>query len=160
MKWITRIVAFTAALFLGAFAASFFVAAESCGFDEAAVVVQTVQYELAAPDRAFSADDLVGTWKGSFGYNAGDCTIEITRAEGDAFYGTLRKEGAEILFKGTFDPESRALSFNETEVVRLGAAMSVWSLGENRGAISRDGRMIYGTGVDEWGQYAWAVSNR
>jgi hypothetical protein len=157
MKWITRIVAFTAALFLGAFAGSFFVASHNTGVDDTAVVVQ---HDLDRQYGARRATDLLGTWTGSWGYNAGDCTIEITRVEGEVFYGTLRKEGAEILFKGTFDPASRALYFKETKVVRLGAAMSVWSLGENRGAISRDGQMMYGTGVDEWGQYAWAVSIR
>ncbi len=156
MRWIARIVAFTAALSCGAFVASFFVASQSASVDDTAVVVQ---HGLDRQYGVRSATDLVGTWKGSFGYNAGDCTIEITRVEGEAFYGTLRKEGAEILFKGTFDPASRALSFKETKVVRLGAAMSVWSLGENRGAISRDGSVMFGTGVDEWGQYAWAVSN-
>lgn len=157
MRWIARIIAFTVALVFGAFAASFFVASQNTGFDGTAVIVRQ---DLEVPTRAFFAEDLLGTWKGSFGYNAGDCTIEITRVDGEVFFGMLRKDGAEILFQGAFDPASRTLFFQETRVVRLGANMSVWSLGENRGSISRDGRMMFGTGVDEWGQYAWAVSNQ
>ncbi|CAN5175608.1 hypothetical protein BH20ACI2_BH20ACI2_10960 [soil metagenome] len=144
-----------AALVSGMFAASFFVASQSTGLDGTAVIVRR---DLEGPYRAFSADDLVGTWKGSWGRNAGDCTIQITWVEGEAFFGTLKKEGAEIHFHGTFNPASRAMFFDETKVVRLGAEMSQWSLGENRGSISRDGRMMFGTGVDEWGQYSWAVS--
>ncbi len=156
MRWTARVFVFTAALVIGTLAASFFVASQSSSVDELAV---DVHYDVARYD-AFSSTDLLGTWKGSWGYNAGDCTIEITRVEGEAFFGTLRKEGAEILFHGTFDPTSRALLFEETKVVRLGAKMSEWSLGENRGSISRDGRTMFGIGVDEWGQYTWAVSNR
>ena len=152
-----RITAFAAALFLGTFVASFFGVNQSPRLDDKGVAIR---HDPAPHHGVFGGEDLLGTWKGSWGYNSGDCTIEITRVEGEAFFGTLRKEGAEILFEGTFDPATRALFFQETKVVRLGAAMSIWSLGENRGSVSSDGRLMYGTGVDEWGQYAWAVSNR
>ena len=146
-----------ATLIFGSFVASFYVASQSQGSDSTSIVVSEHLVGSSAPLRVV---DLLGTWRGSWGYNSGDCTIEIKRVEGEAFYGTLRKDGAEVLFQGTFDPATRSLFFRETKVVRLGANMSIWSLGENGGSISSDGRIMYGTGVDEWGQYAWAVSNR
>ena len=106
-----------------------------------------------------SAKSLLGTWKGSWGHNDGDCTIKIYGVDGDAFYGTLRKEGAEVRFEGTFNPKTRMFYFDETKVVRLGAHMREWSLGKNSGLISEDGRILVGDGHDKWGQYAWAASN-
>ncbi len=157
MKWIGRVFVFTAALSFGAFAASFFVASQTVELADTAVVVE---HDPVMTYGIRSTTDLIGTWQGSWGYNSGDCTIEITHVVGEAFYGTLRKEGAEILIEGRFDPGTREVFFVETYVVRLGAAMTVWSLGENRGAISRDGRLMFGTGIDEWGQYNWAVSSQ
>ena len=52
-------------------------------------------------------ENLRGTWKGTWGYNDGDCMLEIERVSGNHFYGTLTKEGAEIAFRGTYDPTTR-----------------------------------------------------
>ncbi len=107
-----------------------------------------------------TASDLLGSWQGNWGYNTGDCSIQITRVEGDSFYGTLRKEGAEILFEGTFDPAARVIYFEETEIVTLGSEIAEWSLGTNHGRMTRDGAVIFGTGTDKFGEYAWALTNR
>ena len=154
MTWIARIAAFAAALMVGSFTG--FVASQDDSFNGTAVVDQREEID---PRTELTTADLLGTWKGSWGYNSVDCTIEITWVKGDEFSGTLRKEGAEILVHGTFSRATRAVEFREIKVVRLGADMRQWSLGENRGSLSRDGRIMYGTGVDEWGQYAWAVSD-
>lgn len=147
MKWIARIFVFSAALFLGVFSASYLWAGT------------WLDVKVVNSKPKLSAKSLLGTWKGAWGYNEGECEIEIYRAEGTNFYGTLRKEGAEIRIQGTFDPRTRKLYFDETEVLRLGANMTGWSLGENRGVMSHDGRIMVGDGRDEWGQYSWAVSN-
>ena len=147
MKWIARVLVFTAALVFGTFAASLL-------WDTSALITP-----VAAVKTPLGAQNLLGTWKGSWGHNDGDCTIEIYRVDGNDFYGTLRKEGAEIRFVGTFDPDTRMFYFDETKVVRLGAHMLEWSLGKNSGIISENGRILVGDGRDKWGQYGWAASN-
>ena len=153
MKWIARIAVFTGALVFGTFAAalisSFILPSSNFG---------RILFPLSV-ETPSSAKSLLGTWKGTWGYNDGDCMLLIDRVEGNAFYGTLRKEGAVIRFEGTFDPKTRAFYFDEIEVLRLGAHMSGWSLGKNSGIISRDGRILAGDGHDKWGQYTWAASN-
>jgi hypothetical protein len=139
MKWIARVFVFTAALIFGAFAASLF-------------------YSPATATQ-LTAQNLLGTWKGHWGHNDGVCTIVIDRVEGNAFYGTLRKEGAEIRIEGMFNPNTRMLLFDETQVVHIGGHMSGWSLGKNSGILSQDGRILVGDGYDERGQYGWAASN-
>jgi hypothetical protein len=153
MKWIGRVLVFIGALVFGTFAASLFwgeATPSPCHSDPPASV------ERSTPLRA---ENLVGTWKGAWGHDVGECTIEIERVDGNDFYGTLKKDGAVVRFEGTFDPKTRNLNFVETKVVRLGADTSEWSLGKNVGNFSRDGRFLEGTGYDKWGQYAWAVSN-
>jgi hypothetical protein len=149
MRWIARGFVFTVALGFGNFAASLFW--DSTDFQAAA--------PQAAPFETINAEVLLGVWTGTWGYNSGDCTITIDRVDGNKFNGKLRKEGAEILIQGAFDAATRKVDFSETKVVRLGDEMNEWSLGRNSGTISRDGRTLVGTGRDEWGQYAWAVSN-
>ena len=146
MKWIARVSVFVAALSLGIFAASFF-------WVGSRLDVRVVR------SSSLTAESLIGTWQGNWGHNDGECTIEIYSVEGNNFYGTLRKEGAVISIEGVFDPKTRRLSFDETEVLRLGTYMTGWSLGENSGILSRDGRIMVGDGIDGRGQYGWAVSN-
>ena len=106
----------------------------------------------------FRTENLRGSWKGTWGYNDGDCTLEIERVSGNTFYGTLTKDSAEIAFRGTYDPMSRRVSIVETEVLKIDADMGKWSLGTNRGKLSEDGRVMVGGGTDEWGNYGWAAS--
>ena len=104
---------------------------------------------------AVRAEDLLGEWHGSWGYERDTCTIEIKRVDGVKFYGTLKKEGAVITLEGYIDPVMRHVHFKETKVVRLGPAMSMWSLGLNSGNFSADGRTLSGEGTDEFGTYGW-----
>lgn len=120
-----------------------------------------VSYRLA-PVReertvAVRVEDLVGVWRGTWGYGRELCTIEIKRIDGNKFYGTLRKEGAVITLAGTFDAEDRRVFFHETKVVSLGE-YSEWSLGTNNGTFSPDGRTLTGDGIDRWGTYGWDAS--
>jgi len=158
MRWIARVVVFFIGLVVGIFAASLFWGDESPNaLSYAAYVFRPPSsFEQSAP---LTAEDLLGTWKGTWGHDDGDCTLVIDRVEGNDFYGTLRKEGAEIRFAGTFNPRTRMFHFDETKVVRLGSQMSGWSLGKNSGIMSEDGRILVGDGRDQWGQYGWAASN-
>ena len=119
-----------------------------------------VSYTLTpvAPVEAVRAEDLIGTWSGTWGYEHDRCTIEINRVAGRTFYGTLKKEGAVITLEGYIDPVMRRVHFKETRVVRLGPAMSEWSLGLNTGTFSADARSLSGEGTDEWGTYGWTAT--
>jgi hypothetical protein len=101
---------------------------------------------------------LLGTWTGKFGHNLGDCIIEINRIDGNNFYGTLTKGGAQIALAGTLDRNARKVSIRETKVLSLGDYDS-WSLGEDTAVISTDGFSMNGTGYDERGGYGWNVSH-
>ena len=107
---------------------------------------------------AVRAEDLRGVWSGTWGYGRESCTIEIDRIKGEKFYGTLRKEGAEIVIAGSLDPDGRKVYFRETRVLRLGPEMSEWSLGTNLGSFSPDARTLTGTGSDKCGTYGWDAS--
>lgn len=111
----------------------------------------------AAEPTAVTAEDLVGVWRGTWGYNRADCTIEIHRTQGNKFWGTLRKGKAKVSLAGTLEAVSRTVSFRETKVVSHGE-YHPWSLGTNTGSFSRDGRTLTGTGSDEYGSYGWNAS--
>ena len=148
MKWIARVCVFTAALLFGMTAASLF------GYVTTPAVTPVNPPCVGAP---LTAESLLGTWKGTWDHNNAYCTIEIRRVEGNAFYGTLRENRAEVLFEGTFDPKTRMLYLNETKVVSVGT-YAEWSLGKNSGVLSPDGHILVGIGHDKWGQYSWYAS--
>jgi hypothetical protein len=150
MKWMARLVVFTTALVFGTFAASLF------GHGFRPTVAPVTAPNATTP---LTAESLLGTWQGKWGHNNGECTIEISRVEGNTFYGTLRKEGAVILFEGKFDPNTRMFYFDETEVVQLGDDLRGWSLGKNNGIATTDGHALFGLGRDDGGTYSWAAWN-
>lgn len=158
MKWNARIIVFTIALVTGTFAASMFLERsqpEAIPVDEVPLGANAPSGPIRTP---ITENSLIGSWKGTWDHDDGGCTIEIDRAEGGNFQGTLKKGGAVVLFEGTFDPKTRMLKFNETKIVSLGT-YSEWSLGKNVGFISPDGRTLVGSGRDKWGWYGWAVSS-
>lgn len=156
MKWIARVLVFTTALVFGTFAASLFWN-QTSGLSHCTFTVKPRQ--IAVVKTPIKTENLLGTWKGTWGHNDGECTLLIDRVKGNAFYGTLKKQGAVIRFEGTFDPNTRKFHFNETKILRLGPQMSEWSLGKNTGTISQDTRTLTGHGQDKWGHYTWAASN-
>ena len=158
MKWIARVFVFAAAFVFGIFATLLF-SSPASRLSDSLLVASAPKTPASTVRTPLRAENLLGAWKGTWGHNSGDCTLQIDRVEGNAFYGTLRKEGAVVRFEGTIDPKTRTFRFNETKVVRLGADMTEWSLGKNSGTISEDGRILVGNGHDKWGQYAWAASN-
>lgn len=103
------------------------------------------------------AEDLVGVWRGTWDHGQHPCTLEISRVEGNKFYGILKENEAEVAFSGTIDSGDRRVFFHETKVNRLGA-YSEWSLGTNSGAFSPDGRTLAGSGIDKWGVYKWKLT--
>jgi hypothetical protein len=149
---VATVVSFFGALLIGIAAA--YIAANS---DDVAAVngpSEVATFRTLAP---INAHMLMGGWNGTWDHNDGDCTIEITRADGDQFSGVLTKDGAEIAFVGMLDRDTRTVSIQENEVINLGIYKE-WSLGKNSGSISADGRTMSGTGYDKWGRYNWHVS--
>lgn len=162
MKWIVRIVPFALAFLLGAsvagsFSPATFLTSAECVNVPAPIAPVTVvpHVDLESP---VAAEDLIGTWRGTWGYDRSFCTIEINRIKGDKFFGTLKKDGFVITIAGTLDPETRTVSFEETRIVRQGPEMGEWSLGKNKGSFSPSGVTMTGTGTDKWGTYGWDAS--
>ena len=101
------------------------------------------------------AKDLVGRWRGTFGYNDPEAMIYIDRVEGNNFYGNLTVHGALIAIEGSVDSEG--IYFHETKVLTIDKSLGKWSLGKDRGTFSTDGRSIFGDGQDEYGTYEWSM---
>jgi len=141
--------------FLGALAIGVAVANFAAVTEEPHIVQAPFFAAKFAPVRA---ESLLGVWEGTWGYDRARCAIEIDRVDGQKFYGTLRKEGAEIAIVGTLDADGRTVFFEETKVLKLGRNMSVWWLGKNGGTFSSDGRTLVGTGRDRQGTYRWNAS--
>jgi hypothetical protein len=156
MRLILNIGAFIAAFVIGTFAASLFFA-QSWQEVPALPLPPTNIPKLHRTQ--ITAENLRGTWTGTWDHDSSDCTITFDRVDGNQFSGTLTERGTVVRFEGTFDPDTRVFRFNETRVVELGPTMAWWSLGKNVGTLSADGRYLSGTGVDNNGEYPWHVSN-
>jgi len=156
MRLIVSIAAFIAAFVIGTFAASLFFA-QSWQEVPALPLPPTNIPKLHRTQ--ITAENLRGTWTGTWDHDSSDCTITFDRVDGNQFSGTLTERGTVVRFDGTFDPDTRIFRFNETRVIALGPTMSWWSLGKNVGTLSADGRYLSGTGVDKNGEYPWHVSN-
>jgi hypothetical protein len=83
----------------------------------------------------------------------------IKEQKGSSWTGVLEQGEFQIAVIGSVDGSTRQITFKETEVLKG----SGWSLGNNAGAISPDGRKISGTGKDAVGaqlgiSYEWSFS--
>ena len=110
---------------------------------------------------ASSLYDLRGTWTGTYGPLNQPAKLIIKNQKEKSFDGTLRQGDVTVTFTGTYDPDSLALSFKQLEVV----AGNSWSLGEDTGKLSEDGRKMSGTGNDAIGgqfgiSYQWYFSKQ
>jgi hypothetical protein len=75
--------------------------------------------------------------------------------------GVLEQGGVRVAFTGSVDAASRKVTIKETRVL----SGSNWSLGENTGELSADGRKMSGTGGDELGaqlgmSYEWSFTKK
>jgi serine/threonine protein kinase len=127
--------------------------------DNTAVVPNT------APETATGStpgQDLAGTWTGTYGPLNNPATIVIKEHKGAKWSGVLEQGSTRVAFTGTIEDGSRHVTFKETEVISGGDG---WSLGENKGELSPDGRRMSGTGQDAFGaqlgmSYPWSFSKR
>jgi serine/threonine protein kinase len=97
---------------------------------------------------------VVGTWHGKFG--SGKATLSITNQSGDYFEGTLIHEHwwngtATISIDGNVNSKTSAVTIREIKIIS-----GDWRLGENKGTLSSDGKLISGQGKDTKHLYSWS----
>jgi len=73
--------------------------------------------------------------------------LVIKNQNGKQFDGTLEQGTTRVAFKGAYDSQSRTLTMRQTEVL----SGEDWSLGEDVGTLSSDGKKLTGTGKDALG---------
>jgi hypothetical protein len=156
----TSVLSFFGALAIGV-AAAYFVSPWSYANEVAPVTLgqNSCRYgmpRIASPNINVEAKDLVGHWRGTFGYNDPEAMIYIDRVDGNKFYGNLTVHGALIALEGTVDSEG--IYFHETKVLTIEKSLGKWSLGRDRGTFSPDGKSMFGDGQDEYGFYEWEMA--
>jgi serine/threonine-protein kinase len=104
-----------------------------------------------------TVSDLRGKWTGTYGPLKQAATLVINSHKGKEFDGVLEQGGARVAFKGTI--ESGKIHMKQSAVLNG----TDWSLGEDTGTVSNDGKRMSGTGRDEMGgalglTYEWSFS--
>jgi serine/threonine-protein kinase len=104
-----------------------------------------------------TVDDLSGTWAGTYGPLGQAATLTIKNHKGDSFEGVLEQGGVQVAFKGIIEADK--VHIKQSRIL----TGSGWSLGEDTGTVSSDGKRMSGTGKDEMGSslgitYQWSFS--
>jgi serine/threonine protein kinase len=102
---------------------------------------------------------LVGKWTGTYGPSNNPATLVVREYQDGKFSGILEQGQVRVAVAGTVDLKSRRVTMKETQVL----SGSGWSLGEDEGEISSDGRKMSGTGQDAVGgqfgmTYQWSFA--
>jgi hypothetical protein len=105
--------------------------------------------------------DLRGTWTGTYGPMGNAATLIIKNHNGEKIDGVLEQGPWRVAFSGTYDARSRSLELKQTKVL----SGQDWSLGEDSGKLSDDGKKISGTGKDALGgslgfEYQWSFTRK
>jgi hypothetical protein len=127
--------------------------------DQRGDAVQNAESESSSPSTL--AQDLTGKWIGTYGPTNGPATLLVNEDKGGNLSGVLEQGGVRVAFTGSVDAASRKVTIKETRVL----SGSNWSLGENTGELSADGRKMSGTGGDELGaqlgmSYEWSFTKK
>jgi len=117
--------------------------------------------EVGKSSPSTGGKDLKGEWVGTYGPLGQQATLTIQESKGGRLSGILQQGGVRVAFVGSVDFSAGRVSIRETRVL----SGSGWSLGENAGSISADGREMFGTGKDAAGAqlgmtYQWSFSRR
>jgi serine/threonine protein kinase len=101
--------------------------------------------------------NLSGTWTGTYGPLQQTATLTIENYKGNSFEGVLEQGETRVAFEGTIDGQT--LHMKQLKIL----SGSDWSLGEDTGTISSDGKRMTGTGKDAMGgalgiSYPWTFS--
>ena len=111
----------------------------------------------SAASAAATVGDLAGTWRGTYGPAGTAATLVIKDYNGKTFSGTLEQGPVRVAFEGTI--QGTTVTMKQTNVLKGEG----WSLGEDTGTISTDGKRMSGTGKDALGgslglTYQWSFS--
>ena len=103
--------------------------------------------------------DLKGTWAGTYGPMNYASRLVINNHNGKELDGVLEQGTVRVAFNGTYDPSSRSVRLKQTEVLQG----QDWSLGEDVGTLSADGKKLSGSGKDAVGgmlgiSYNWTFN--
>lgn len=116
---------------------------------------------VSSPGVPASTEDLKGTWTGTYGPLSYASKLIINHQDGNNLDGVLEQGKTRVAFKGTYDSGSRTLKMSQTKVL----SGEGWSLGEDVGTLSADGKKISGTGTDPVASslgfaYQWAFTRK
>ena len=132
--------------------------------------VQTVPTNDAPPAKSetdpaktttnLSATNLKGTWTGSYGPLGQTSKLVINHQKGTTLDGVLEQGANRVAFQGTVDSNG-VIVMKQTSIL----SGEGWSLGEDRGKVSADGKTMSGTGKDSLGgslgmSYEWSFSRQ
>nr|ART35671.1 B460 [uncultured bacterium] len=103
--------------------------------------------------------NLKGTWAGTYGPLNYASKLVIKNHNGKKLDGVLEQGTIRVAFNGAYDPSSRSVRLTQTEVLQG----EDWSLGEDVGTLSADGKKLSGTGKDAVGgmlgiSYNWTFT--
>lgn len=106
-------------------------------------------------DVSTSSLEMLGTWYGEFG--SGKATLSINNQSRDYFEGTLIHEHgwngtAIITINGNVNSKTSEVTIREINKIS-----GYWRLGENKGKLSSNGKVISGKGKDAKGLYSWSL---
>lgn len=113
----------------------------------------------SAPTGVLDGTSLLGQWTGTYGPSNDPATLLVKEYKDGIFSGVLEQGQVRVAFTGSINLKDRHLTMKQTKVL----AGSGWSLGEDSGEISSDGKKISGTGQDSMGgqfglTYQWSFS--
>jgi serine/threonine protein kinase len=102
---------------------------------------------------------LLGKWTGTYGPSDNPATLLINEYKDGAFSGVLEQGKVRVAFSGNLDLKTHRVTMKQNQVL----SGSGWSLGEDEGEVSRDGKKISGTGQDATGgplglTYQWSFT--
>ena len=108
-----------------------------------------------------TAIDLRDTWTGTYGPLSLPANLIIKNQRGEKIDGVLEQGDVRVAFSGTLNPTSRQLTMKQSAMLK--GRPDSWSLGEDVGIVSSNGKKISGTGRDAVGSafgmsYEWSFS--
>ena len=120
---------------------------------------QATRLESEGTTGSATANDLRGTWTGTYGPLAQPATLVVRSHKGNVLEGELEQGPVLVAFSGTV--ASGSLHLKQTRVLRGEG----WSMGEDTGTVSDDGKKMSGTGKDALGgplgiSYEWSFTRQ
>ncbi len=122
---------------------------------------ESAQSETENKTSNSSTEDLRGTWTGTYGPFGHTTKLIIKNHKGVELDGVLEQGDIRVAFNGTYNSVSRTISLKQTAVLDGQG----WSLGEDAGKLSADGKKMTGTGKDVIGgvlgmSYEWSFKRQ